>query len=314
MKFAVFAYNNIGCRCLELLVRRGEDVRAVFTHTDDPNENIYFDSVEEIARASGLPCHTPKDINARENVKLLRGIAPDVIFSFYYRQLLSNEILDIPPDGAINLHGSLLPKYRGRAPLNWAIINGEKETGVTLHYMVERPDAGDIIAQRSVPIRIDDTAIAVAGRMTEEAVKLLDETLPLIAARQVTAVPQDESQATTFPRRTPEDGCIDWDMSNLLVYDLIRALTHPFPGAFSYFRGKKLFIWGADMHIGLDFKEDLKSGTLVIHKKRLMVNTGSGLLMPLKLQVEEGPEMPAEDFIKKYGVVTGERLSSRRNA
>jgi len=306
----VMGYNNIGCRCLEFLLRRPEEVVAVFTHKDDPRENIYFDSVEEIAKSHGIPCFTPDDVNTAENVRILRELAPDVIFSFYYRQILSKEIIEIPSEGAINLHGSLLPKYRGRAPINWAIINGEAETGLTLHYISEKPDAGDIIAQGRIPIGIDDTALTLFNRMTEEAVKLLDEVLPLIRTRKVKAIPQDESKATTFGRRTAADGLIDWEAPARRVYDLVRAVTHPFPGAFTRFRGKKLYIWQAKVYAGPDINTGIKGGTIVIEDRRLMVKTGQGLLVPLKLQLEGGREMPPGDFVREFAVVSGERLHS----
>jgi len=311
MKVVVLAYNDIGCRCLELLLRAGHTVEAVFTHKDDPNENIYFDSVEEIAKKKGIPCYTPDDINAAENVKIIRDAAPQAIFSFYYRKLISREIIDIPARGAINLHGSLLPKYRGRCPVNWAIINGESETGVTLHYITEKPDAGPVIGRRRLSIGVDDTAHTVLNKLAVEAVKLLEEALPKIEAGTVVAIPQNEKEATTFPRRRPEDGLINWDLSSLKIYNLIRALTHPFPGAFSYLRRKKLFIWSAGVFVGLDFEGDIKSGTMLIHDGKLLIKTGAGLIAPVKLQIEGGCEMFAENFVKENGIISGEQLTDK---
>ena len=236
MKVVLLAYNDIGCRCLEFFLKAGHRVEAVFTHKDDPKENIYFDSVEEIAKKKGIACHNPDDINTPENVKIIRDAAPEAIFSLYYRKLISKEVIDIPPRGAINLHGSLLPKYRGRCPVNWAIINGESETGVTLHYIAEKPDAGAIIGRRRVSIGVDDTAYMVLNKLATEAVGLMEETVPKIEARMVVGIPQNEKEATTFPRRRPEDGLINWDMSSLRIYNLIRSLAHPFPGAFTHLR------------------------------------------------------------------------------
>ena len=311
MRTVVLAYNNIGCRCLQLLLSAGHKVGAVFTHKDDPNENIYFDSVEEIAVKNGIPCYTPEDINSPENVRIIKAAAPDVIFSFYYRKLISKEIIDIPSRGAINLHGSLLPKYRGRCPVNWAIINGENETGVTLHYISEKPDAGDIIGRRRIPINVDDTVYTVLNKLTAEGVKLLEENLPKIEADTVVAIPQNEREATEFPGRKPEDGIIDWNQSSLRIYNLIRALTHPFPGAFTYLRGKKLFIWEAGVYVGLAFKGDIKNGTLLIHDGKLLIKTSAGLIAPLKLQFEGADEMFGENFVRENGIISGERFTNK---
>ena len=152
MKTVVLAYHTIGCRGLEALLRNGFEIAAVFTHQDDPDENIWFESVAELAASRNIPVHAPADINHPLWVKKIREIAPDIIFSFYYRNLIRPPILDIPPAGCLNLHGSFLPKYRGRSPINWVLVNCEKETGVTLHYMTPRPDDGDIVCQKRIEI------------------------------------------------------------------------------------------------------------------------------------------------------------------
>src|SRR6266516_164799 len=167
-KIVVCAYHHVGYRCLEELLRQGAVVALVFTHEDSPTEEIWFASVRELAEQHGIPYLT-SDINEPANVARLREIAPDFILSFYYRNMIKPAVLEIPRRGALNLHGSWLPKYRGRVPVNWAVINGETETGATLHYMVEKPDAGDIIAQSAVPILPDDTAKEVFDKVTVAA-------------------------------------------------------------------------------------------------------------------------------------------------
>ena len=154
MKCVVLAYHNMGCAGIEALLNAGFEISAVFTHRDNPNENIWFDSVAEFASARGIPAFAPEDINHPVWVNRIKAMEPDFIFSFYYRNLLKADLLAVPRLGCINLHGSLLPKYRGRVPINWAIINGEKETGVTLHYMTQRADAGDIIAPKPTPPKL----------------------------------------------------------------------------------------------------------------------------------------------------------------
>lgn len=148
MRAVVLAYSNIGCVGIEALLRNGFEIIAVFTHRDHPQETIWFDSVAELAAEHHIPVFAPKDINHPLWIDRIKEARPDILFSFYYRQLIQREILDIPKAGCLNLHGSLLPKYRGRAPINWVLVNGEQETGVTLHFMTPRPDDGDIVAQK----------------------------------------------------------------------------------------------------------------------------------------------------------------------
>lgn len=164
MKAIVFAYHDIGCVGLKALVEAGYDVQAVFTHTDSPDENNFFASVARTGAELNLPVYAPEDVNHPLWVNRIRELQPEVIFSFYYRNMLSEELLSLAPKGGFNLHGSLLPRYRGRAPVNWALLNGETETGVTLHKMVKRPDAGDIVAQQAVSIAAQDTALTLHGK------------------------------------------------------------------------------------------------------------------------------------------------------
>ena len=173
MKCVVLAYHNMGCAGIEALRNAGFEISAVFTHRDNPNENIWFDSVAEYASSCGIPAFAPEDINHPVWVNRIKAMEPDYIFSFYYRTLLKSELLTVPKLGCINLHGSLLPKYRGRVPINWAIINGEKETGVTLHYMTRQADAGDIIAQKRIEISDCDTAKTLFGKAVDAAKTML---------------------------------------------------------------------------------------------------------------------------------------------
>src|SRR5512146_1001898 len=147
----VFAYHNVGVRCLSVLLAQGLEVKLVVTHQDRPGENIWFDSVEALARKHALPVITPENANEPSLLARIRALQPDFLFSFYYRNMLAPELLAAARRGAYNMHGSLLPKYRGRVPVNWAVIMGETETGATLHYMTEKPDNGDIVAQQAVP-------------------------------------------------------------------------------------------------------------------------------------------------------------------
>ncbi len=243
MKAVVLAYHNIGCEGIRALLNAGFEIAAVFTHKDNPSENIWYESVAELCIEKKLTVYAPEDINHSLWVKKISDMQPDIIFSFYYRNMVKKSILDIPAKGCINLHGSLLPKYRGRVPLNWAVINGETESGVTLHYMTEKPDAGDIIAQRSFAICESDTAKDVHTKAASEAKILLNETLPMILSGTNNRTPQDDAQATYFHGRKPSDGLINWNKSACEIRNLVRGVTKPYPGAFSYLAGKKYIFW-----------------------------------------------------------------------
>lgn len=234
----VFAYHNVGVRCLKVLLAHGVDVALVVTHADKPNETIWFDSVAATAADYGIPTITPEEPNVPEELQRIRELAPDFLFSFYYRKMLSPELLAIAPRGALNMHGSLLPKYRGRVPINWAILRGETETGATLHYMVAKPDAGDIVAQTAVPILPDDTVREVLDKVTVAAELTLHGVLPALIAGNAPRIPQNLRQGSYFSSRKPEDGRIDWTASAVCVHNLVRAVAPPYPGAFTTVAGQ----------------------------------------------------------------------------
>ena len=236
----VFAYHDVGVRCLSVLLAHGVEVQLVVTHRDDPRENIWFASVEDLARIHGLPSATPDqpaDVEAR-----VAALKPDFVFSFYYRHMLSPAILACAKRGAYNMHGSLLPKFRGRAPVNWAVLRGERETGATLHELVEKPDAGRIVDQMAVPILPDDTAQDVFRKVTFAAEIVLDRSLPKLLEGRANAVPQDLARGNYFGGRKPEDGRIDWSQPGQRIHDLVRAVAPPYPGAFTEVGGKRLRI------------------------------------------------------------------------
>ena len=229
----VFAYHKVGVRCLKVLLAHGVDVPLVVTHEDSPGETIWFDSVAATAAEYGIAVRTPADPNTAELAREIAALAPDFLFSFYYRRMLKAPLLALPARGALNLHGSLLPKYRGRAPVNWAVLHGERETGATLHYMTGKPDAGDLVAQTAVPILPDDTAQEVFDKVTVAAEITLDAVLPGLVAGTAPRRPQDLAQGSYFGGRRPEDGVIDWRRDAGAIHNLVRAVAPPYPGAFT---------------------------------------------------------------------------------
>ncbi|WP_313952408.1 formyltransferase [Accumulibacter sp.] len=241
-KAVVFAYHNVGARCLRVLLAHGVDVALVVTHEDNPAENIWFERVADLARDYDIPVAMPEDPNRAEFVARLQALRPDFFFSFYYRQMLQPALLAIPARGGYNMHGSLLPKYRGRVPVNWALIHGERETGATLHRMVEKPDAGEIVAQQAVPILPDDTAGEVFAKVTLAAELALDQVLPALLAGSAAHVPADLAAGSYFGGRKAEDGRIDWSQPAAVVHNLIRAVAPPYPGAFFVLGGQRIVI------------------------------------------------------------------------
>lgn len=267
----VFAYSSVGVECLSVLLRHGVNVSLVYTHEDDPNEEQWFESVYSLAKSHNLNVRTDEP-----ELSAVLAAKPDVIFSFYYRSMIDMKILDVAPLGAFNMHGSLLPKYRGRACVNWAVLNGETQAGVTLHHMVARADAGNIVAQEAVPIGPDDTAQDVFSRIIPAAGRVLDGSLDAILSGKAEGTPQDESQATKFGRRRPADGLIDWTKSAREIHNLVRAVTHPFPGAFTEKDGHKVMVWRTKL---------LTSPEEAVKTPALIVKTDDGLIEILDWEI-----------------------------
>jgi methionyl-tRNA formyltransferase len=238
----VFAYHDVGVRCLSVLLAHGVKVPLVVTHKDDPGENIWFDSVAKLAHAHDIEVVTPTDPNDKAFVAKLAEISPDFLFSFYYRYMLSPAVLATAMRGAFNMHGSLLPKYRGRAPVNWAVLRGEKSTGATLHEMVEKADAGRIADQMEVPILPEDRALEVFRKVTVAAELVLDRVLPRLVDGTAKLTTQDLSRGGYFRGRKTDDGRIDWTKGAREIHDLVRAVAPPYPGAFTMLDGSRLRI------------------------------------------------------------------------
>lgn len=304
-KTVVFAYHDIGCAGIEALIAAQYEIAAVFTHADDPNENCFFASVAQLCARHGIPVHAPEDVNHPLWIERIRQLEPEFIFSFYYRHLLSEDILAMARKGAYNLHGSLLPRYRGRAPANWVLVNGETETGVTLHRMERRPDAGPIVSQSRVAIAQDDTAHTLHAKLREASGQLLGETLPRLARGDVEEIPQDDSKASYYGRRTPADGELDWTRPASELYNLVRAVTQPYPGAFSFVGDRKLIVWQAQ---AVDTRHDQKPGA-VVSLDPLRIACGDGVLeIQAGQQGNAGLYLSGPQLAREMGLVEGLRL------
>jgi methionyl-tRNA formyltransferase len=284
----VLAYSNVGVRCLRVLHARGFKVTHVVTHRDNPNEQRWFESVAETALDLGLPVECVEDMSAGQLGARLATLRPDYLFSFYFRQMLPADVLATARVAALNMHGSLLPKYRGRAPTNWAVLHGETETGATLHVMEAKPDAGDIVAQMAVPILPDDTGREVFDKVTVAAETILWQVAPELLAGRIPRRPNDLTQGSYFGGRRPEDGRIDWARPAAETYNLIRAVAPPYPGAFTDLHGRRVVIAKArrvDGHrpapVGLR-----REGT------RLIAVAGDGALLRIDAVLVDGQDVP----------------------
>jgi methionyl-tRNA formyltransferase len=242
-RIVVFAYSLVGHSCLKALIEAGENIVGVFTHPDTPGEPLWFPSVAELAKGNGIPVIATEGPKEPDVLEALQRMRPDLLFSFYYRKMIPSAILDLPRLGCFNMHGSLLPRYRGRAPINWALVHGETETGATLHHMVKSADAGAIVDQESFLIEITDTAYDLTQKMGEAAVRILHRQLPNLKAGLAPSIPQDEKNATYFGGRSAKDSQINWTHTPREIHNLIRAVPFPyFPPAFTQWNGEKLEI------------------------------------------------------------------------
>jgi len=297
MKAVLFAYHEIGYVCMEELIKEGFEIPLLFTHEDDPKENLWFRRPRELAEKHCIPYHTPNSLKDEKWLYMVEREKPDFIFSFYYRFLIPKPYLEVPKIAALNLHGSLLPKYRGRQPANWVLINGEEETGVTLHIMEEKPDAGPIVAQKRIRIEFEDDILTLYRKLISASRSLMREIVPELKRGIVRSVPQT-GPSSYFGGRKPEDGLILWDRDALSIYNLVRAVTHPYPGAFTFLEGKKMYIWRAYP----EKKELSDTPGTVLSLEPLLIATGGGVLRLDRVQLEGEEEMDGEEFAKKHNL------------
>jgi len=304
MKVVLFAYHEIGAATLEALLASNAEVLAVFTHRDDPGEGNWFRSVARIASEHGIPVHAPESANHPLWIDRIREMRPDAILSAHYRRMIGRDLLAICPDRCFNLHASLLPRFRGRAPINWVLVEGETETGITLHHMTEAADAGDVVAQVPVPIDEADTAASLTAKLVAATGPMLARVLPTITDGTFTAEPQKGADATTYPGRSPEDGLIDWAADANDVRNLIRAVTHPWPGAFTHAGEREVRIWSATA-----MKDDSgETAGTILSTSPLSIACGRGTLRIDAGQSSEGVWSSGDHLAEEMNLVDGMRL------
>ena len=283
-----FGYSEVGYECLSLLLERGDNVIALFTHEDNPHEKIWFKTPAVAAKEKGVPVFTPESVNNPEWRERIAGLKPDLILSVYYRNMIGTKILDLPPLGAFNMHGSLLPKYRGRAPINWAVLHGEPRIGMTLHRMVKSADAGAIVDQDGVEIGPRYTAEQAFRKVLPCARRVLARQINALLAGTARETPQDESQVTYFGGRKPEDGRINWSQTSAQIFNLIRAVTDPYPGAFTEAGAARLMVWWAEAVTPATQGKRGAPGE-ILSLKPLVIATADGALELTKIEWRNVP-------------------------
>jgi len=302
MKAVVFAYHDVGCMGIRVLRKLGVEL-AVFTHDDDPGENHWFGSVRKTCAELGVPCTTANP-HLPEELARIAAFGPDAVFSLYYRDMLKDAVLSLAKRGAVNLHGSYLPRYRGRAPVNWMILHGETKGGVTLHHLVAKPDAGDIVDQEAFAIGSEETGRDVYAKMLPAAEKVLTRSAVAVLRGTAPRTPQVEADARYFGRRRPSDGEILWRAAAEDVRNLVRAVTHPYPGAYTFAGATKVLVWWAQR---VDASARAAAGLVRHRDGDVCVVCGDERLLQLVRVEIDGREGDAREFahVLRDGVVLG---------
>lgn len=310
LRLAFFGTPDAAVPSLERLADTGHDIALVITQPDRPKGRGYEPAPSPVKRAAlarGLPVSEPLKIRQPEFVDTLRGLGLEVMVVVAYGKIIPQTIIDIPPLGIVNVHFSLLPAYRGAAPVEWAVANGETRTGVTTMRIDAGLDTGDILLQREVEIGPEETAAELSRRLASMGADLLVETLEGLRTGAVTPRPQDHSRATYAPMLTREDGRIDWSWPALKIHNRVRGFQ-PWPGAYCLFRGRLLHIWKTR-----PTPETVSGppGTLHPQRRRLLVACGEETALELlELQLEGRKRLPVEAFLAGQRIVEGERLES----
>ncbi|ULO05397.1 methionyl-tRNA formyltransferase [Paenibacillus sp. 19GGS1-52] len=308
MKIVFMGTPAFAVPCLQMLIDEGYEVVAVVTQPDRPQgrkKNLVPSPVKEAAMSLGLPVIQPERMRRPEAVAELATYAPDLIVTAAYGQILPKAVLDLPRNGCVNVHGSLLPKYRGGAPIQRCIINGEKETGVTLMYMAEGLDTGDMISRVVVPVEDEDTSGILFGKLSLAGRDLLKAEMPRLAAGRRSATPQDDSEATYAPNLSREDERIDWNARSLDTYNRVRGLV-PFSGAFTLWNGETFKVWAAKVAVQGKNGNHKEPGTVLsINEQGVEVKTGDGSILLTSVQPAGKKVMSAADFSRGAAMKPG---------
>ncbi len=311
MNIVFFGSSQFAVPSLKALLGSKHKISCVITQPDkQKGRHLHLQStpVKTLAGAAGIEVYQPVDINAPEAIRFLKNLSPDLFVVIAYGQLLSQVILDIPKIFSINAHASLLPLYRGAAPINWALINGEKVSGISIMKMDKDMDAGPIILQKTAEISGEATAISLEDNLARIAAQALLESLESIENNNYDLMPQDETSVSFAPKIKKEDGKIDWDKPAYSIYNLIRGCL-PWPGAFTYYEGKLLKIYKAEVIRAQEHKSTRVPGEIIqVSKEEIIVAAGDDNLIIKELQLEGKRKMNIEEFICGHKVEIGQVL------
>jgi len=307
MKIAFFGSANIGFTCLSKLIQDKFDIVLVVSQAAKKSGRhllLKSSPIEKLAFESSVKFYCPENVNSVDSVNLIKESLPDVFVVVSYGQIFSTELLSIPSKLAINLHTSLLPKYRGAAPINWAIINGDKETGITIMKMSKEMDAGPIIAQKKIIIEPFDNALVLTDRLVNLGTELLVQTLLKIEKNDFKLMEQDEKQVTFARKLVKEDGLIVWGQSACIIDNKIRG-CYGWPGSFTLYRGKILKIFST----GIEPVNNTQPGKIIrVAKDGILVQCGQNALLVKELQLESGKRLTAEQFVAGHKITPFEKL------
>jgi len=314
MNIVFFGSSRFAAPSLKALLTTQHNISCVVTQPDRQKGrglHLQGTQIKVLAKESSLEVYQPQSINESQASKFLKGLNPDLFIVISYGQVLSQEVLDIPRIFSINVHASLLPKYRGAAPINWAIINRERNTGITVIKMTKKMDAGPIILQKMTDIHDDDTSITLEDKLSHFAVQLLIDSLESIESGNYKLLPQDEKQVSFAPKLKKADGLIDWNKPAQDIYSLIRGCVS-WPGAFTYYNGKILKIYKAKVCLSVSPSVSQSIGQMIkVSPEGLIVVTGEGNLIIEELQIEGKRRMRIAEFISGHKICTGEILGKK---
>lgn len=312
MKIAYLGHAAFGAQCLQALAEAGISVQICVTHPGlaDAHTEQSFPDVTRIAGRYKIPCHVLAPHQKDELREILEDVMPDLIVTVTWRGLLPPEVLNIPSKGAINLHGSLLPKYRGNAPVTWALLNGDKEIGATVHYIDEGMDTGDILEQVALPIGMDESVGDVFERLLEADGPMLVRAIRKIESGQAAPIPQNHEQATRAYKRKPEDGLIDWNQPGLMIHNAVRAQSHPLPGAYTFLPdGRKLFIWRTNF---LENTTHCRAPGVVVSTgtEGISVAAVTGIVVLKNITTSYSHDNELEALVHSNAILKGQKLGS----
>jgi len=314
MKIVFFGSDNFAVAPLRALLNSGHNISCIVTQPDKKSGrglSIGVTPVKEVAQQAGIQIYQPTVINEAKAVRFLKGFNADLFVVIAYGQILCEELLALPRLMALNLHASLLPKYRGAAPINWVLINGEKQTGISIIKIIKKMDAGPLIIQKPCSIEEEDTAVSLSDKLSRLGAGLLLDAVRTIANHDYNLTPQKEEEVTLAPKLKKQDGLIDWNKTALEISNLIRGCLD-WPGAFSYYKSKLLKIHKAkpDFLLG-QVASSLPGEIINAAKNGIIVATGRGNLIMEELQIEGKRVMSAEEFLSGHKVNTGEVLTKK---